>query len=78
MTMQARGHKVLRNIWRSKKIAWHWWVLAFGYAQPKRFCWLDRHRFRWHLTPFHLEVWDSTWEIGICWGKKTVYLMRHK
>ena len=78
MTMRSQGHKHLRTLWRSKKVCWHWWVLAYGVAQPKRFCWLDRYRFRYHLTPFHLERWGSTWEIGLCLGFRTIYVERHK
>ena len=64
-------------MWRGEK-PWQWWALAYGLAQPDRFVFVDRRRWRFHLTPIHLERWGSILELGICAGFRTLYLKRHR
>lgn len=75
--MRAEGHKHMATLWRGEK-PWHWWSLARGLAQPNRFVWVDQYRWRFHLTPIHLERWGEAWEIGVCAGFRTIYLRRHR
>lgn len=77
MSLQARGHRHFGTFWRGEK-PWQWWALKYGWAQPKRFVWIDRYRWRFHLTPIHLERWDSYTEIGLCFGKRTLMLLGHR
>lgn len=82
MSVQAAHARHLAMLWQSKDRAWEWWALKYGWAQPIRFClgpgpWRYRY-FRFHLTPIHLERWGSAIEIGLCLGKRTLYLMRHR
>jgi len=82
MVMQAAGARHLAMLWQDKERCWEWWALKYGRAQPHRFClgpggWRRRY-FRYHLTPFHIERWGGTLEIGLCVGWRTIYLMRHR
>lgn len=81
MTMMAIGARHLATIWQSKERPWEWWSLKYGWAQPKRFYlgngpWRYRP-IRFHLTPVHFERWGAL-EIGLCFGRRTLYLMRHR
>lgn len=77
MAMRALGARHLATLWQSKRRSWEWWALLYGHAQPNRFVWLDRYRWRFHLTPVHAERWGDVWEIGLCLGRRTLYVMRH-
>lgn len=84
MTMQANRHRHLGTFFKNRERPWEWWALGYGWAQPKRFAigqrigpWY-RWPVRFHLTPIHFEHWANTLEIGICIGKRTLYLMRHR
>lgn len=65
-------------MFQNKERPWEWWALAYGYAQPVRRVWVDKYRWRFHFTPIHLERWGAHWEIGLCWGDRTLYLKRHR
>lgn len=78
MSLRAAGHRHLAVLWRSKRVPWRWWALQDGWAQPQRFVWHDRRRWRFHLTPIHLERWDSFTEVGVCWGWRTVIVLVHR
>lgn len=83
--MKAEGHRHLATLWKSKERCWEWWALAYGHAQPVRWAlgrdwggpWWRRN-FTFHLTPIHLAHWTSELEIGLCIGRRTLYLKRHR
>jgi hypothetical protein len=80
--MRAEGARHLAMLWQHEERRWEWWALKYGHAQPQRFVlgpgrWRRRY-FRFHLTPLHLERWAGTLEIGLCFGWRTIYLMRHR
>ncbi len=78
--MQAKHFRHLRTMWRNPDIAWHWWALYTGRAQPvgHRNYWHDRWRWQLHVTPLHLHRHVRCWELGLCFGARTVYAMRHR
>lgn len=81
MTVCAEGARHIRTLWQSPSIPWHWWALKSGILQPNR-----KQRFKrwaprgWWLKvgPFYLERDLSKWEIGLCAGRRMVYVMRHR
>jgi hypothetical protein len=82
MAMQAEGARHLTVLWQDGERPWRWWALNYGHAQPGRFVLLPgpwRYRpIRFHLTPIHFERWAGVLEIGLCLGRRTLYLMRHR
>lgn len=79
MSTTADTTRHLGTVWRGSK-PWDWKALYVGHAQPRgyRTRWTDRHRWQLHLTPIHIERdWDK-WEIGLCFGKRTVFLKTHR
>jgi hypothetical protein len=84
MTMQAKGARHLATLWQSKERCWEWWALKYGKAQPSPIHWrtgTGPWRYRpiiFHFTPFHFERWAGAMEIGLCLGKRTLYLVRHR
>lgn len=81
MTMQAKGSRHLAMLWRGDK-PWRWVALKYGHAQPVRFYLGDgpwRYRpIRFRVTPVYFERWGDMLEVGLCVGKRTVYVMRHR
>lgn len=69
----------LRTVWRGQK-AWHWKALYIGHAQPRGYRNFFRNRriWRFHLTPLCASRDGQKWTIGLCWGKRTVYLYAHR
>jgi hypothetical protein len=79
VTTTAASTRHLLTLWHGQK-PWHWAALKYGHAQPLGFRNHLRARRFWqiHLTPVHIERDYSKWNVGICWGKRTVYLMVHR
>jgi hypothetical protein len=79
--MKAQGSRHLWTFWRGRK-PWQWAVLMYGHAQPTRFYLGEgpwRYRpIRFRLTPIYFERWGDRLEIGLCLGKRTLYVMRSK
>lgn len=75
--MRATGARHLKTLWQDRDKSWCWWALKYGHAQHKRFVWVDRWRWRFHMTPIHIEYWENTLEVGVCVGRRTLYAMRH-
>jgi hypothetical protein len=75
----ADSTRYLGTIWRGEK-PWHWKALYAGHVQPLgyRTRWADRYRWQLHLTPVHIERDGAKWEIGLCCGKRTVFLKTHR
>lgn len=82
MALQAEGHRFICRLWKSKDVPWRWVTLVYGWAQPKRFCLGDgswRYRpIRFHLTPIHFERWGNMLEVGVCIGKRTLTIVKHR
>lgn len=55
-------------------------VVTLLLAQPRghRTFWHGKHFWQLHLTPIHLHRYGNQWEAGLCLGKRTIYLKRHK
>lgn len=79
MSMAAEGHRHLATVRRGEK-AWEWTALAYGHVQPIGYRNHHRGRRFWqiHITPIHIERDGAKWEIGICFGKRTLYLRVHR
>lgn len=84
MGLRYTAHRHLAQIYQNPERRWEWWALEYGWAQPKRFAlgppgggWMHRP-FRFHLTPIHIERWAGSLEIGLCLGKRTLMLRRHR
>ena len=83
MSFTAAGHRHLRTLWKSKTVAWHWTALNLGHAQPNqhgRWCYRVARIRMWqfHLTPLHLSRDGDKRYFGLCFGKRTIYVMRHR
>lgn len=83
MTFTAAGHRHLRTLWKHPTIAWHWTTLNYGHAQPNqhgRWCYRMPRRlgFQFHVTPIHVSRDGSKWHGGLCLGRRTVYVLRHR
>lgn len=80
MSIRAEGARHLATPHQSKERCWEWWALKYGHAQPVH--WFARSKtqraLRIHLTPIHFERWGNTVEIGLCLGRRTLYVMRHR
>lgn len=79
MSTTADSTRHIRTLRRGAK-PWHWTALYIGHVQPRghRTYWRNRHIWQLHLTPIHLHRHGSRWEIGLCWGRRTVYVLRHR
>ena len=93
MTMRARDAKHIRTLWQDKDVPWHWAALKSGHNARRGRFQFDRGRmadgrpypirywrvwrFYLHLTPIHVEHWSNSLEVGLCVGRRTVYVMRH-
>lgn len=72
-----------RHLWtiRQGDPAWHWSGLFVGHVgRPigRRSFWSSRHLFQLHVTPLHVARANTTWEYGLCLGKRTLYVLRHR
>jgi hypothetical protein len=79
MSTTADSTRHLRTIWRGEK-PWDWAALLVGHVQPRGYRTYWRHRRFWqlHLTPVHLHRDGARWEAGLCFGKRTIYIKRHR
>lgn len=59
---------------------WNWAALYTGCVQPRGYRTYRRSRWLWqfHLTPVHVHRDNASWEAGLCWGRRTVYVLRHR
>jgi hypothetical protein len=78
MSTTAKSTRHLATIWRGEK-PWHWTTLMYGHVQPLGY----RNHFRrffWqlHFTPVHMERDGNKWEIGVCFGKRTLFVKVHR
>jgi len=79
MSTTADSTRHLGTIWRGEK-PWHWKALKVGHVQPfgYRTYWRSRWLWQLHLTPVHVARDNSQWEIGVCFGKRTFFLLSHR
>ncbi|MER5694939.1 hypothetical protein ACWDBO_31515 [Streptomyces mirabilis] len=79
MSTTADTTRHLRTVWRGEK-PWHWNAIYTGHAQPRGYRTYRKSRWLWqfHVTPVHIARDNSRWEIGLCFGRRTVYLLRHR
>ncbi len=82
MAIKAEGARHLMTLHQRRDRPWVWWALRYGHAQPRRFYlgagpWRYRP-IRFHLTPVHFERWAGTVEVGVCLGRRTLYVVRHR
>lgn len=83
MSFTAAGHRHLRTLWKSKTVCWHWTSLNLGHAQPNqhgRWCYRvpSSRMWQFHVTPIHVSRDGSKWLVGLCLGKRTIYVLRHR
>ena len=79
MSTTADSTRHLGTIWRGEK-PWHWKALKAGHVQPRGYRTHFSSRWHWqfHLTPIHIARDNISWEIGLCFGKRTVFLLTHR
>lgn len=79
MSTTAASTRHLKTLWRGEK-CWEWLALYVGHVQPLgyRTYWKHRRFWQWHVTPLHLHRDGGKWEAGLCLGKRTIYLKRHR
>ncbi|MGC5019031.1 hypothetical protein [Micromonospora sp. DT47] len=79
MSTTAASTRHLHTIYRGEK-PWDWAALYVGHVQPRGFRTYWRNRYRWqlHLTPIHFHRDGEKWEVGVCLGRRTVYVKRHR
>lgn len=79
LTTTADTTRHLRTVWRGEK-AWQWKALYAGHVQPIGYRNYRHDRWRWqlHLTPLHISRDGAKWTLGLCFGKRTVYLYSHR
>lgn len=60
--------------------AWHWAALKVGHVQPPGYRNYRHSRwyFQLHVTPVHVARYVNTWEFGVCLGKRTLFVLRHR
>jgi hypothetical protein len=75
----ADSTRLIKTVWRGEK-PWHWKALKVGHVQPHGYRTYRRSRWLWqfHLTPVHVARDNSTWKIGLCFGKRTIFLLSHR
>ncbi|MFD6025689.1 hypothetical protein [Streptomyces griseoluteus] len=78
MSTTADSTRHLGTVWRGKK-PWHWKALYLGDVQPRgyRTYWRSRWLWQFHLTPIHAARDNDKWEVGICFGRRTLFLLSH-
>lgn len=69
----------IRTMWQGDP-CWHWKALYVGHAQPLgyRNYRLDRWRWKFHFTPIHVSRDGHKWAVGLCFGKRMIYLYSHR
>ncbi|MEU3613508.1 hypothetical protein ABZ725_14490 [Streptomyces sp. NPDC006872] len=79
MSTTADSTRHLGTVWRGEK-PWHWKALKTGHVQPLgyRTHYSSRWHWQFHLTPIHIARDNNSWEIGLCLGKRTLFLLTHR
>jgi len=79
MDTTADTTRHLATIWRGDK-SWQWKAIFVGHAQPfgHRNYWRSSRNWRLHFTPIYASRDWSKWAIGLCLGKRTIYLYSHR
>lgn len=81
MTTTAATTRHLATLWQGTK-PWHWTALKYGHAQTVGYRNHVRYRryqfWQLHITPIHIGRHGDKWEYGICLGKRTLYVLRHR
>lgn len=83
MSTTAVSTKHLRTLWRGEK-PWHWVGLYIGHVQPIGYRNHVKNRgfpmrfWQIHITPVHIERDGAKWEIGFCFGKRTIFVKVHR
>ncbi|MFE7727386.1 hypothetical protein ACFU5D_16525 [Streptomyces anthocyanicus] len=79
MSTTADSTRLIKTVWRGEKPS-HWKALKTGHVQPfgYRTYWRSRWLWQLHLTPIHIARDNSQWEIGLCLGKRTIFLLTHR
>ncbi len=69
----------IKTVWRGDK-PWHWKAIYTGHAQPLgyRNYWRSRHNWRLHLTPVCAARYGAKWTLGLCFGKRMIWLESHR
>jgi hypothetical protein len=59
---------------------WRWTALYLGHAQPRGYRNYFRNRYDWrlHWTPLCASNCYGKWTLGLCLGKRTIYLYSHR
>jgi len=75
----ADSTRLIKTVWRGDK-PWHWKALKAGHVQPRgyRTYWRSRWLWQFHVTPIHIARDNSQSEIGLCFGKRTIFLLTHR
>lgn len=83
--MMAQGARHIGTLYQNRERCWEWWALKYGHSQPGQRLALGRdwgpwyrRNFTLHLTPIHIARWTGELEIGLCLGRRTLYLLRHR
>lgn len=79
MNTTAATTRHLRTLWRGER-PWHWLALYVGHVQPRgyRTFWRGRWFWQWHLTPLHFSRDTTGWTAGLCLGRRTLFVYRHR
>lgn len=79
MSTTAASTRPLRIIWRGKEPG-EWKALYLGHVQPRGYRTYRRSRWLWqfHVTPFHIARDNTKREFGVCFGKRTFFLLSHR
>jgi hypothetical protein len=79
MSTTGDSTRHLRTVWRGEK-PWEWKALYVGHVQPRGYRTYKRSKWLWqiHLTPVHVARDNGKWEVGVCFGKRTFFLLSHR
>lgn len=78
MSTTAESTRLIKTVWHGEK-PWQWKALKIGHVQPRGYRTYWRNRWLWqlHLTPIHVARDNGQWEIGVCFAKRTLFLLSH-
>lgn len=79
MSTTADSTRRISRVWKGSSPG-RWAAFHIGHSQPRGFRTYRRGRFLWqfHVTPLHLYRDKSSREFGVCFGKRTLFLMVHR
>lgn len=85
MSFTAAHHRFICGLWKSKTVPWHWTSLNYGHAQPNQYGkWTYAsprplmRMWQLHCTPIHLSRDGDKLYYGLCLGRRTLYVLRHR